>query len=157
MRRTCCALLALPLLALVALGDAGPPIQHPGGALPRELKTYARSARPRVVWLAYEGYRPHVLPFAAKDPPTRTVVPKEPLRFMQPFFVADTRNEQDFHLLVTTADGKTVKDYVGWVPGRYLVRSSTASTSEPCGLLRIAVALAWSSSLTFGACASSAR
>ena len=37
--------------------------------------------------------------------------------------MAATRNEQDFHLLVTSKDGKTIKDYVGWAPGRYLVKN----------------------------------
>jgi hypothetical protein len=133
-------LLCLPLVALgLALlpGEARPrtEIKHPDGPLPKALLTNPASDvpdEPLRVWLAYEGYRPHVLP----DTSSARVKLAKPLKFMQSFHVASTRNEQNFHLLVTSANGKDVTDYVGWVPGRYLVRSKSAELDPDTGLTR---------------------
>jgi hypothetical protein len=128
--------LLLVALALTPAGArAAPRVQHPDGKLPTRLVTLPRSRRPLVVWLAYEGYQPHVLP----NTTSKIVPPPAPLSFLQSFYVAATVNEQNFHLLVTSEDDEKVKDYVGWVPGRYLVRTNQAQTDPETDIMKKAL------------------
>ncbi len=101
-------------------------IRHPDGQLPTDVVLYPRSKIPRPVWLAYEGFQPRVLPDSKSAPAN----PSAKFSFMEPFYFADTRNEEDYHLLVTVGPNNKVKDYVGWVPGRYLARESAIKTQD---------------------------
>jgi hypothetical protein len=88
------------------------------------------------VYVAYEGFVPLVHP----DKEGRVTL-KEPIAFMQPFYVAaihqpeKATKKQTFFYLVTTADRETPKDHIGWVPGEYLVRGREAEVL-PTGIVR---------------------
>jgi len=117
-------LLAVVLSLLSGLAQAQTDVRHPDGPLPTELKN------PQKVWLAYEGFEPRVLPDMKSDPATGA----GKVAFMQAFYTADRRNEEDFHLLVKRGEGDKIEKYVGWVPGRYLTRNE-AQTDPDSGII----------------------
>jgi hypothetical protein len=131
-------LLGLTVAGCLAL--AGPlaaqtKVKHPDGKLPTDLVMTARSKIAQPIWLAYEGFQPRASP----DLSSEVVDDNRKTTFMERFYFVANRNEEDFHLLVTTTDYKTVKEYVGWVPGRYLVKKNEAVKDEDTGIMKKAL------------------
>jgi hypothetical protein len=125
----------LTLIAALLLGSpltAETKIEDPDG-LPTELMPDPDvKSKGKLVWLAYEGFRPRVRPDLSSPP----VEPDRKYKYMQSFYAARSRQSKFYLLATSNGDGLkiTEKDLVGWVPAEYLVRERAALTDPKTGI-----------------------
>jgi hypothetical protein len=132
------ALLLSLLVCSLSTGfvTAATDVKHPDGKLPTDILQVGR--RPQLVWVAYEKFRPRIRP----ELKSKLTARKWAIPFMKPFFVASmhqVKSEGYSYLLATSEDGEKVKDYVGWVPGRYLVPRPEAVIDPDTGIVKKAL------------------